>query len=278
MDKFTVQRANFRQLHVEGCFVIPNPWDIGSAIYLQKLGFKAVATSSSGFAFSRGLTDASDSSKRDVVLSHCAEIVGALEIPVNADYQSGYGGSPDDLAESVRLCIAAGVAGFSIEDSTGDPSKPLMDMSEAADRIALARSVIDASGADVLLTARAECFLVGHSDPLNESIRRLRAYSQAGADVLFAPEPGVKDNIKAIVEAASGKPVNAIMSANTGLTVSDLAEFGVRRISVGSALARTAWTGFIRAAKLIAEKGSFEGFDGAVSFSELNQFFAQANK
>ncbi len=273
MADFTFQRSAFRKLHESGCFVIPNPWDIGSARYLRKLGFKALATTSSGFAFSRGLPDSALVVSRQMVLDHFTEIAGSVDLPVSADFQNGYAQDLDRLAESVRLCIATGAAGFSIEDATGDPANPLFDLAEAVDRLAAARSAIDASGADVLLTARAECFLVQHPDPLPESIRRLQAYSDAGADVLFAPGLRNRDEIAAVVKAVSPKPVNVIMSSNMGLTVADLAELGVRRISVGSALARAAWNGFIDAASLIAAEGSFAGLDGLVTFGRLNTFF-----
>jgi 2-methylisocitrate lyase-like PEP mutase family enzyme len=265
--------ALFKQLHEQGCFVIPNPWDIGSARYLSKLGFFALATTSAGFAFSRGLPDSVAALPRDLVLGHIAEIVQATDLPVNADFQSGYAANPAGVAESVRLCVETGVAGLSIEDATGEDNRPLYELSEALDRLKAARAAIDKSQTGVLLTARAECYLVGHARPLQESIRRLQAYAQAGADVLFAP--GVKDRkeIEAIVKSVSPKPVNVLVSANIGMSVSELADLGVRRISVGSALARTAWTGFIRAARLLAEKGSFEGLQGATPFADLNSIF-----
>jgi 2-methylisocitrate lyase-like PEP mutase family enzyme len=270
----TLSRAAFRKLHETGCFVIPNPWDVGSAIYLEKLGFRALATTSAGFGFTQGLPDTVTALSRDRVLEHVAAIVAATELPVNADYQSGYASTTEELAESVRRCVETGVAGLSIEDATGDAGRPLFELEEAVERLAAARAAIDASGADVMLTARAECFLVGHPDPLRESIRRLEAYAEAGADVLFAPGPQDRETLATIVRAVSPKPVNAIVTANGGLRVADLAELGVRRISVGSALARTAWTGFIRAARLIAEEGSFEGLEGLTSFAELNTLFA----
>ena len=273
MSDFAARRDTFRKLHESGCFVIPNPWDIGSARYLRHLGFPALATTSSGFAFSRGLPDDDRVVPRDSALSHIAEIVAAVELPVNADFASGYGRRPEEVAENVRLCIETGVAGLSIEDATGDRRSPLYDLPIAVERIKAARAAIDESGAGVLLTARAECYLVGHAEPLKESIRRLQSYAAAGADVLYAPGPTDREDIRSIVAAVSPKPVNIIMSGNTGLGVSDLAEMGVRRVSVGSALARAAWTGFIRAAKAMAEKGSFEGFDGSVSATELNSFF-----
>lgn len=275
---FAARRDQFRKLHESGCFVIPNPWDPGSARYLRHLGFRALATTSSGLAFSRGLPDSDWAIPREVVLNHIAEIAAAVELPVNADFESGYAHQPEGVADSVRLCVETGVAGLSIEDASGDRAKPLYDLPLAIARIKAARSAIDASGTGVLLTARAECYLVGHPEPLKESIRRLEAYAQAGADVLYAPGVRQRDEIQALVAAVSPKPVNVLMSANTGLRVADVAAMGVRRISVGSSLARAAWTGFIRAAKTIAAEGSFEGFDGIVPFAELNDFFRDDRK
>jgi 2-methylisocitrate lyase-like PEP mutase family enzyme len=275
---FAARRDQFRKLHESGCFVIPNPWDPGSARYLRHLGFRALATTSSGLAFSRALPDSDWAIPREVVLNHIAEIAAAVELPVNADFESGYAHQPEGVADSVRLCVETGVAGLSIEDASGDRAKPLYDLPLAIARIKAARSAIDASGTGVLLTARAECYLVGHPEPLKESIRRLEAYAQAGADVLYAPGVRQRDEIQALVAAVSPKPVNVLMSANTGLRVADVAAMGVRRISVGSSLARAAWTGFIRAAKTIAAEGSFEGFDGIVPFAELNDFFRDDRK
>jgi len=266
--------TDFRKLHESGCFVIPNPWDIGTARYLRHLGFQALATTSSGLAFSLGLPDSDWAVPRDLVLKHIAEIVSSTDLPVNADFESGYAHDPQGVAENVRLCVQTGVAGLSIEDATGDRAKPLYDLPLAIERIQAARSAIGGA----LLTARAECFLVGHSDPLREAIRRLQAYAEAGADVLFAPGVRERADIQAIVAAVRPKPVNVLMSANTGLKVSDLAEMGVRRVSLGSSLARAAWTGFIRAAKLIAEDGSFAGLDGITPFPELNGFFRDLGK
>ena len=269
---FTPRRAAFRKLHESGCFVIPNPWDIGTACYLRHLGFQALATTSAGFSFSAGLPDADWAVPRDLVLKHIAEIVSATDLPVNADFESGYSHEPKGVAANVRLCVETGVAGLSIEDATGDPEKPLYDLTLAVERIQAARSAIG----EALLTARAECFLVGHPDPLREAIRRLQAYAEAGADVLYAPGVRERADIQAIVAAVHPKPVNVLATA--GLTVGDLASLGVRRVSVGSSLARAAWTGFIRAAKLIAEDGSFAGLDGAVPYSELNGFFRDVVK
>jgi 2-methylisocitrate lyase-like PEP mutase family enzyme len=268
---FPARRAAFRKLHASGCFVIPNPWDAGTARYLRHLGFQALATTSAGFAFSRGLPDSDV--PRDTVLSHIAEIVAAVDLPVNADFESGYADDAEGVAESVRLCVHTGVAGLSIEDSTGDRAKPLYDLPLAVERIKAAREAIGDSG--VLLVGRAECFLVGHAEPLKEAVRRLQAYAEAGADVLYAPGVRERADIQAIVSSVSPKPVNVLMSANTGLQVSDLAAMGVRRISVGSSLARAAWGGFLWAAKAIAEAGSFAEFDSAAPFAELNRFFQE---
>jgi 2-methylisocitrate lyase-like PEP mutase family enzyme len=275
MADFAARRAAFRKLHESGCFVIPNPWDSGTARYLRGLGFKALATTSSGFSFTKALPDTDWAVPVDMALAHIAEIVQATELPVNADFEAGYAHEPEGVAANVARCVATGVAGLSIEDSTGDREKPLYDLGLGVERMKAARAAIDESGAEVLLTGRAECFLVGHPDSLKESIRRLEAYAEAGADVLYAPGPRKRDDIKAIVQAVAPKPVNVLMSSNVGLRVADLAELGVRRISVGSSLARAAWTGFIRAAKLIADEGSFAGFDGTISFAELNGFFRE---
>jgi 2-methylisocitrate lyase-like PEP mutase family enzyme len=267
------RRAAFRKLHESGCFVIPNPWDIGTARYLRHLGFQALATTSSGFSFSKGLPDTDWAVPRDAALAHIAEIVAATDLPVNADYESGYAHEAEKVAHNVRLCVETGVSGLSIEDATGNPDKPLYDLGHAAERIRAARAAISTTGADVMLTARAECYLVGHPDPLKEAIRRLQAYAEAGADVLYAPGPRTRADIRAIVDAVAPRPVNILMSMNTGVTVADLAELGARRISVGSSLARAAWGAFISAARLIAEDGSFAGFDGAIAFADLNDFF-----
>lgn len=272
------RRAAFRKLHESGCFAIPNPWDAGSARYLRYLGFPALATTSSGFAFSKGLPDEDWAVPVDLMLAHIEEIAAAVDLPVNADFKACYGDDAEGVAENVRLCAATGVAGLSIEDSTGNPIRPLYDLPVAVERVRAARAALDAAAPDVLLTARAECYLTGHPDPLREAIRRLEAYAEAGADVLYAPGPHTREEIQAIVAAAAPKPVNVLMSADAGLRMADLAELGVRRVSVGSALARAAWSGFIRAAQAIARDGSFEGLEGAVSFKELNSFFAGGAK
>jgi 2-methylisocitrate lyase-like PEP mutase family enzyme len=264
----------FRRLHASGCFVIPNPWDPGTALYLQHLGFQALATTSAGFAFTRGLPDEVRAIPRDAMLAHIRDVVAATPLPVNADFQSGYAHEPEGVAANVALCVATGVAGLSIEDSTGDEASPLYEDRLAVDRVRAARAAIDASGLPVVLTARCEAWLVGHPDPARVALERLAAYAEAGADCLFAP--GVRDprEIAAIVKAVSPKPVNVLVSApGNDLSVSRLADLGVRRISVGSALARAAWGAFIRAARTLATDGSFDGLAGAAPFGELNGLF-----
>jgi 2-methylisocitrate lyase-like PEP mutase family enzyme len=268
---FSARRNAYRKLHETGCFVIPNPWDVGSAHYLQYLGFKALATTSAGFAFSRGLADGNVSC--DSMLEHIAEIVNATDLPVHADFESGYASEPEGVAANVQLCVDTGVAGLSIEDSTGDTAKPLYEFALAVERIKAARASIDKSGTGVMLTARAECYLVGHPEPFKESLRRLQAYAEAGADLLYAPGIQQTDEIRKLVSGLAPKPVNVLVSRNTGLAVADLSQLGVRRISVGSSLARAAWTGFMRAADLISKEGSFKGFDGAEAFADINKLF-----
>ena len=273
----STRRASFRALHQAGCFVIPNPWDAGSARYLEHLGFPALATTSAGFAFSQGLPDSGDGSAaaRDRSLAHIASITAAVDLPVSADFMSGFGLDPEDVAESVTRCIATGVAGLSIEDATGDPASPLFELPIAVERVRAARQAIDRSGDDVLLTARAECYLVGHPDPFRESLRRLEAYSEAGADVLFAPGPHEPVEIKALVDAIRPKPFNLLVAHDMGLTVDEIAALGVRRISVGGALALAAWTGFMSAAQSLKSNGSFAGFARLVPYSDMNELFAR---
>jgi 2-methylisocitrate lyase-like PEP mutase family enzyme len=274
-DPLAARRAAFRALHERGCFVSPNPWDAGSAKYLEHLGFPALATTSAGVAFSLGLPDSGgDALTRDRNLAYVADVVAAVDVPVSADFMSGYGTTPEEVADSVTRCIATGVAGLSIEDSTGDPSSPLFDLPAAIARVRAARQAIDAAGVDVLLTARAECYHVGHGDPLRESIRRLQAYADAGADVLFAPGPQTPETIAALVEAVAPRPLNVLVVSDIGLRVGDLADLGVRRVSVGGALALAAWTGFMGAAHALKSEGSFAGFAGLVPYPELNGLFA----
>jgi 2-methylisocitrate lyase-like PEP mutase family enzyme len=273
MTSIDERRDAFVKLHESGCFVIPNPWDVGTARFLHHVGFQALATTSAGFQFARGQADTVWGLPLEVVLAHVAEIVAATDLPVNADFQSGYAHEPDGVATNVGLCIDTGVAGLSIEDATGEPGQ-LYELPLAVERIKAARAAIDAKGARVLLTARAESYLVGRQDALKDAVRRLEAYAEAGADVLYAPGPRTREEFKAIVRAVAPKPVNALVGGNIGLTVADLAELGVRRISVGSALARTAWGSFMQAAKGIIDKGSFEGLEGAAPFAKLNSLFA----
>lgn len=270
---FSARRQAFRMLHQAGCFVIPNPWDVGSARYLQHLGFSALATTSAGFAFSQGLPDSEAALSRDRNLRHIADIAAAVDVPVNADFASGYGRTPQDVADSVTRCIVTGVAGLSIEDATGDPSSPLYDLPVAVERIRAARQAIDESRADVLLTGRAECYLVGHPDALRESVRRLQAYAEAGADVLFAPGLHDPAEIRTLVEAVRPKPFNLLVVRDSGLSVADIAALGVRRISVGPALALAAWTSFRRAAQVLKSEGSFAGLANLVPYPEINEFF-----
>jgi 2-methylisocitrate lyase-like PEP mutase family enzyme len=262
------RRAAFRRLHADGCFVIPNPWDAGSARYLQQLGFKALATTSSGFAWSRGRTDGAMA--LDDVLDHCRALVEATPLPVNADFEDGHARDLDGLADNVRRCVATGVAGLSIEDATGDAAKPLYPLADAVARMRTARAAIDAAGGDVVLVGRAECFLVGHADPLAESLRRLVAYAEAGADCLYAPGLRTREQIETVVKAVAPKPVNVLVGADAPFTVKQLADLGVRRISVGGALARAAWTGFMTAAQALAA-GRFDGFAGVAAHGEIEK-------
>jgi len=264
------KREAFHRLHRSGCFVIPNPWDVGSARYLQGLGFPALATTSSGFAWSQGRPD--NQVSRDAVLEHLREIVSATDVPVNADFESGFADSPDGVAESVRMAVATGVAGLSIEDSTGDPDGPLRDLPDAVARLRAARAAIDAAGGDTLLVGRAENFFVGRPD-LDDTLTRLKAYAEAGADCLYAPGIRSREQIAAVVAAVAPKPVNLLIGSASEFTVADVAALGVRRISVGGALARSAWAGFMRTARSIATDGRFDGFAGAASGKELNTLF-----
>jgi 2-methylisocitrate lyase-like PEP mutase family enzyme len=269
MSSIAERRKKFRQLHESGCFALPNPWDIGSAKYLERLGFKAVATTSAGFAFSRGLADGAVG--LHAMLAHVREIVEATDLPVNADFENAYGDDANTAAENVRLCVETGAAGVSIEDNSGEKDKPLYEIEHAADRIRAASEAIH--GSDVMLVGRAECFLVG-CEEIDEVIRRLTAYSEAGADCLYAPGLRERDHVAAVVEAVAPKPVNLLISAPGGLTMRDAEELGVRRVSVGGALARAAWGGFIRAAKQLAENGVFDGFAGATPHGDLQRIFS----
>lgn len=264
------KRHCFQQLHTAGCFAIPNPWDIGSARFLQSLGFKALATTSSGFAWSQGQADGAMS--RESVLIHLESMVTATDLPVNADFENGFARDAPAVAESVRLAVATGIAGLSIEDSTGDPSRPLYDLDAAVERIRAARQAIDKAGGDTVLVGRAECFLHNRPD-LDEAIGRLKAYASAGADCLYAPGLRTRDEIAAVVSSLAPRPVNVLIGSAHALSMRDLAAMGVRRVSVGGALARSAWGGFMRAARQIAEHGTFDVFASAASGQELNALF-----
>jgi len=263
------RRRTFREMHAKGCFILPNPFDPGSARYLQSLGFKAIATTSSGFAWSRAHPD--NGITREMALAHLREMVDATDLPVNADFEGGFAAEPAGVAESVRLAVDTGVAALSIEDSTGDAARPLYDFPLAVERMRAARRAIDGAGGDTLLVGRAEGYLVGRPD-LAEAIARLKAYSDAGADCLYAPGIRTREDIAAVVAAVAPKPVNLLIGWTGDLTLEDVAALGVRRISVGGALARAAWGGFTRAAKLMADEGRFD-FTGAASGADLNKLF-----
>ena len=272
MASTSERRRQFRALHESGCFVIPNPWDEGSARYLASLGFKALATTSAGFAYASGRADGAV--PRDAELAYIARMVGATDLPVNADFESGYADTPEGVAESVRLCCATGVAGLSIEDARVGARETLYPIEEAVTRIRAARAAIDAAGGEVMLVGRAECFLVGQRD-LAETVRRLQAYAAAGADCLYAPGIASRAEIEAVVNSVAPKPVNLLMSATGDLTFQDAAALGVRRISVGAALARAAWSGFMTAARRIAEDGRFDHLAEAVPGKALNALFTR---
>jgi 2-methylisocitrate lyase-like PEP mutase family enzyme len=263
------KRAAFKALHTSGCFVLPNPWDAGSARYLQSLGFQALATTSSGFAWSTGHAD--NTLPRDAILAHLREIVEATDLPVNADFENGFGRDPAEVAESVRLAVETGVAGLSIEDSTGNAAAPLFSIEAAVERISAARRAIDETGGETLLVGRAENFLAGSPD-LDDTIARLKAYAAAGADCLYAPGIQTREQIEAVVAAVAPKPVNLLIGSTSALTVQDVAALGVRRISVGGALARAAWGGFMQAAQSLVQ-GRFDGLAGAAPGSQLNALF-----
>jgi 2-methylisocitrate lyase-like PEP mutase family enzyme len=261
--------ARFRRLHQSGCFVIPNPWDVGSAVLLAQLGFPALATTSSGFAWSTGRQD--NHVSRDEALAHFRSIAGRVDVPVNGDFEGGFAIEPADVGANVTLAAATGIAGVSIEDSTGDRERPLFDFELAVERVRAARRALDATASGVLLTGRSEGFIVGRPD-LKETIRRLAAYAEAGADCLYAPGLRSREEIAGVVQAVAPKPVNVLVSSGF-TTVDELAALGVRRISVGGALARAAWGGFLEAAREIAERGSFTSLGRAVPFAEIDGAF-----
>ena len=266
--------AKFRAMHDSGCFVLPNPWDIGTAIYLEHLGFSALATTSAGFAFSRGKRDGGVA--RDEMLAHIREIVGATPLPVNADFLNGFADNPEEVAANVKLCVDMGVAGLSIEDNSQDPAAPLYEKHLAVERIRAARSAIDASETGVVLTGRCEAWLVHDPNPLRTALERLAAYAEAGADCLYAPGVSTPDEIAQIVKTVAPKPVNVLVSGfNHQLSVSQLGDLGVRRISVGSGLALAAWGAFLRAAKEIKTNGTFKLLAANAASANLNELFRE---
>jgi 2-methylisocitrate lyase-like PEP mutase family enzyme len=269
METTSERHKKFRQLHQRGCFALPNPWDIGTVRYLQHLGFKALATTSAGFAFSRGLPDGSVG--LDDMLAHILEIVEATDLPVNADFENGYADDAGDVKKNVQRCIETGVSGISIEDTEGHAGPhSLYDINHAVERLRAAHEAV--AGTEVMLIGRAEGFLVGETN-IDEIIRRLNAYSAAGADCLYAPGVNKREHISAIVAAVAPKPVNILISAPGGLTMDDAAALGVRRVSVGGGLARVAWGGFARAATQLARSGRFDDFAIALPHGELQEFF-----
>jgi len=266
----------FRALHDAGCFVIPNPWDVGSARYLAHAGFRALATTSAGFAFTLGLPDGADAVSLPALLAHLRDIVGATPLPVNADFQNGYADAPEGVATNVTACVATGVAGLSIEDSTGNPAAPIYERGLAVDRIRAARAAIDASGSGVVLTARCEAHLVRHPDAARLVPDRLAAYAEAGADCLYAPALPTVEAVTATVRLVAPKPVNVLVAAPIpGFSVPELTALGVRRISVGAGLARVAWGAVNRAVADLVAHGSFSGFAQAMSHTELNTLFGR---
>jgi len=273
MPTIQQHRAAMRQLHQGGCFVIPNPWDVGSARYLQSLGFRALATTSSGAAWSMGMPD--NKITLGMALAHIQGMVEASEVPVNADFESGFARDPAGVAGNVALCLETGVAALSIEDSRRDPQRPLYELAEAVERLRAARAAIDERGGGALLVGRAECFLTGHAEPLKEAARRLEAYAEAGADVLYAPGVKTREDIALLVRTVAPKPLNVLSMPAMQLSVAELADLGVRRISVGGALARAAWGGFMRAAQEIAQQGSFTALAEAASGATLDRFFTE---
>lgn len=267
--------ANFRKLHESGCFVIPNPWDVGTAKYLAYLGFKALATTSAGLGFAHGVPDALAALPLEYTLINASRIVKATRLPVSVDFQNGYAKEPEEVAANVGRCLETGIAGFSIEDSSGNLKQPLYDLTLATERIQAVRAWIDDVGSDVVLTARCEAWLVNDPVPLQTSLKRLVAYAEAGADCLYAPGVYDLEEIGTLVKAVAPKPLNVLMGRPVpGINVSRLADIGVRRISVGSALNRVAWQAFMNAANGILETGKFDSLDNSASFQDLNQIFS----
>jgi len=269
MPTYDPRIAEFHRLHESGCFVIPNPWDVGSALVLEQLGFKALATTSAGFAWSLGRRD--NGVTLDEALAHYAAVAAAVKVPVNADFERAFATEPDEVAANVARACETGIAGLSVEDSTHQPEAPLFEFDLAVKRMRAARQAIDRSGTGVLLTGRSEGFIAGRPD-LDETVRRLKAYADAGADCLFAPGVRNPSDIEAIVRAVAPKPVNVVVGANF-TSVEKLAALGVRRISVGGSLARLAYSTFLAAATEISEQGTFGAFDGGRTGVEINKLF-----
>lgn len=270
MTTTAAKRAAFRKLHEGGCFVLPNPWDVGSARLLQQLGFKALASTSSGFAWSTGRAD--NHVTCDDVLAHLTQLSAAVDLPINADFESGFADDPEGVAANVTRAVATGIAGLSIENATGQASRPLYDDALGVARIKAARAAIDATGEDVVLVARCEGFLWGERD-LAKTAARLVAFAEAGADCLYAPGVSTEAEITTLVKAVAPKPLNVLTVQPATMTVAALADLGVRRISVGGALARAAWGGFLTAAREIAEQGTFKALAGGAKGAELNGMF-----
>ena len=263
--------AAFHALHEQGCFILPNPWDVGSARFLQSLGFKALATTSSGMAWSQGRPDGGTS--LEAVLAHLRTMVAATDLPLNADFENGYAADADQVAQNVRLAVQTGIAGLSIEDSTGNAADPLFTVDVAVERLQAARHAIDQAGTGTLLVGRAENFIVGRPD-LDDAIARLQAYAAAGADCLYAPGIRTREQIAAVVAAVAPKPVNLLVGSTSELSLQDIADLGVRRISVGGALARSAWGGFMQAAQALAQGRFDTTFANAAAGDQLNTLFA----
>jgi 2-methylisocitrate lyase-like PEP mutase family enzyme len=272
MPTLADKRREFRRLHESGCLVLPNPWDVGSARYLQGLGFKALATTSAGAAFAMGYADGEV--PLGAMLHHIREIAKTVDVPVSADFGNCFADDAKGVGANVRAAIETGIAGVSIEDSTGKKERPLYDLPHAVERVRAARSAVDHSATGVVLTARAENFLVGQPD-LDDAIKRIKAYADAGADCLYVPGIRTREQINAVVKAVAPKPVNVLVGFASEFTVADLAGMGVRRISTGSGLARAAWGGLVRAAQALATGGRFDGFVNLASNAELNGFFHQ---
>ncbi|MGG5821657.1 isocitrate lyase/PEP mutase family protein [Falsiroseomonas sp. HW251] len=265
------RREAFRAMHEAGCFLLPNPWDVGTAKYLASQGFAALATTSSGAAWSRGLADGA--MDLDAVLAHLSEIVGATDLPVNADFGHGYGSDAEGVMAAVARCCDTGVAALSVEDATGDPARPLFTLEDAVARIRAARAACDAAPGRAMLVGRAECFLVGHPDPLAESLRRIAAYAEAGAEVLYVPGIATPEQIEAVVRTASPLPVNLLVSRPVGLTMEAIAALGIRRVSVGGALAGVAW-GAVGRAVAAMKAGRFDELGTRMPGGELDRLFA----